>query len=43
MSFSSLLFLTTCVGIYQLGVFNGRNPGRLWECGQVAWKKWKNR
>lgn len=40
MSFSMLFFVAACTGMYQLGAFNTRNPGRWWEWTRFAWMKW---
>jgi hypothetical protein len=38
MSLSSLFFLGSCLGMYKLGAFNARNPGRMWEWSCRLWK-----
>lgn len=38
MSISSLLFIGACYGMYRLGAFNARHPGRMLEWTRQVWK-----
>ena len=45
MSISSVFFILCCVGIYRLGAFNARHPGRAWCCccdSTLRFWKWLN-